>query len=161
MYTDRIDTMNRALLTLAAFIGSLAAAEPSAGAEDLLKHKCESMSSTGECTLYWVSLIELIANPKAYDGKRVRLIGFVRLEFEGNAIYVSKESYEAGIIKNALWLDPPKSSPLARKGAVWGPQYAIVEGRFDARSLGHMRLFSGAIRDTTRLDSWAEREPAR
>ena len=31
-----------------------------------------------------VSLIQLIANPQMFDGKLVRVIGFLRLEFEGN-----------------------------------------------------------------------------
>lgn len=141
---------------LAALLSCLVLAEPVTLADDLLKPKCESESSAGECTLYGVSLIELIAKPEAYHGKRVRLIGYVRLEFEGNAIYISKESYDAGISKNALWLDPPPSSSLA-KGVAWGPRYAIVEGRFDATNLGHMGMFSGTITDTTRLDPWKAR----
>lgn len=146
--------MDTTPLALAVFLSALATAKPSPAAEDILKAKCESVSSTGECTLYGISLIELIAKPEAYDGKRVRLIGYVRLEFEGNAIYLSKESYEAGISKNALWLDPPKSSPLAKKHTIWGPGYAVVEGRFDAMDHGHMGAFSGAIKDTTRFDPW-------
>src|SRR4051812_16809265 len=50
-----------------------------------------------------VSLITLIANPATYDGKRVRVIGFLRLEFEGNNLYVAKSDYEAAISKNAVW----------------------------------------------------------
>ena len=125
--------------------------------EQILKAKCWTTDSQGACTLYDVSLLELIAKPEAFHGKRVRLIGYVRLEFEGNAIYVSKESYEAAISKDALWLDPPAESPLARKGAKWGPRYAVVEGRFDAINQGHMGAFAGTITDTTRLDPWQGR----
>jgi hypothetical protein len=35
-----------------------------------------------------VSLIQLIANPEKYDGKQVAVVGFLRLEFEGNALYL-------------------------------------------------------------------------
>ena len=52
-----------------------------------------------------VSLVQLIANPKDYHGKIVRAIGFVRLEFEGNAIYLHQEDYKHGITKNGLWID--------------------------------------------------------
>jgi len=40
-----------------------------------------------------VSLIQLIANPQAYDGKTVRITGFLHLEFEGNAIYLHNEDF--------------------------------------------------------------------
>jgi len=38
--------------------------------------------------------VPLIANPKDYHGKIVRVIGFVRLEFEGNAIYLHQGDYK-------------------------------------------------------------------
>ena len=44
----------------------------------------------GPCVLWGPSLIELIARPELYDGKRVRVIGFVNLQFEGNGLYVSR-----------------------------------------------------------------------
>lgn len=148
--------MHKTLVNAALLIACLAIFEPAALADDPLKDRCESAASDGECALYGVSLIELIARPEACDGKQVRVIGYVRLEFEGNAIYISKESYEAGISKNALWLDPPASSSLT-KAAAWGPRYAIVEGRFYAKNLGHMGMFSGSIVDTKRLDPWNHR----
>jgi hypothetical protein len=132
---------------------SLAWVIPSYAADDLPKRRCVASKFSDKCT-YEVSIIELISRPELFHGKQVRVIGYVRLEFEGNAIYLSKESHEAGIFKNALWLDPPPRSPLAQKGASWGPRYAIVEGRFDATDHGHLGLFSGAITDTTRLDPW-------
>lgn len=52
-----------------------------------------------------VSIMQLIANSDAYHGKYVRLIGFVKLEFEGNAIYLHQDDYKFGISKNGLWLD--------------------------------------------------------
>jgi len=36
-----------------------------------------------------VSLIQFIAAPKEFDGKYVRVQGFVRIEHEGTAIYLS------------------------------------------------------------------------
>jgi hypothetical protein len=37
-----------------------------------------------------VSLIQLIATPERYHGKFVEVIGYMNLEFEGNAIYLHK-----------------------------------------------------------------------
>lgn len=38
-----------------------------------------------------VSLVQLIANPGDFHGGLVRVIGFCRLEFEGNALYLHRE----------------------------------------------------------------------
>ena len=100
-----------------------------------------------------ISLIGLIAAPKDFDGKQVRLIGFLRLEFEGNAIYLHKEDYLRGITKNGLWLELGANS---RKPANLSDQYVIVEGVFSARDHGHMDLWSGSIHDITRLDPWRQ-----
>lgn len=55
-------------------------------------------------TVQDVSLIQLIAQPEKFEGKRVRFIGFLRIEFEGNAIYLHREDFDHGITKNGLWL---------------------------------------------------------
>ena len=34
-----------------------------------------------------ISLIRLIATPEKYDGKRIQVIGYLHIEFEGTAIY--------------------------------------------------------------------------
>jgi hypothetical protein len=145
--------MIRPSLFLALLLPGVAFANPPSE-EQLLEAKCDSRSASGQCTLYEVSIIELIARPKVFHGKRVRIIGYARIEFEGSAIYLSKESYDAHLTKNALWLGRPQGTPLTEKHAVWGPQYAIVEGEFDAMRRGHMDSFSGSIRNTTRLDPW-------
>jgi hypothetical protein len=35
----------------------------------------------------------LIADPKRFDGQTVRVIGYLHLEFEGNAVYLSKPAW--------------------------------------------------------------------
>jgi hypothetical protein len=52
-----------------------------------------------------VSMIQLIARPDDFDGEYVRVIGFYRHEFEGNALYLHREDYEQGLTKNGLWMD--------------------------------------------------------
>jgi hypothetical protein len=100
-----------------------------------------------------VSLIQLIANPQAYDGKRVRLIGFLRLEFEGNAIYLHKEDYEHGISENGLWIDVPRDMTKDQQQRV-NTQYAICEAMFRASGHGHMDVFSGELTNVSRLETW-------
>ena len=107
-----------------------------------------------------VSVIQLIATPERFDGKRVRVIGFLNLEFEGNALYVHREDYDQAIAKNALWIDttPQKTgsvSAFASKNL--SNQYVIVEGVFDAKNTGHKGSFSGAIKEISRADRWQNR----
>lgn len=47
--------------------------------------RCEGVDRSGTCTIYGVSIVELIASPRLYDGKRVRVTGWLHLEFEGKA----------------------------------------------------------------------------
>jgi len=100
-----------------------------------------------------VSIVQLIANPERYDGKRVQLIGFLRIEFEGTAVYLHREDYERGIEKNALWINIPTGMSKAQSDAVNG-QYVICLGTFDAAHHGHMGLFSGEIKNVERLQVW-------
>lgn len=99
-----------------------------------------------------VSLITLIANPDRYEGRVVRVIGFVQLEFEGNAIYLHEEDFRRAITDNALWLDAPKNFRGYEAGS-----YAIVEGTFTSKQHGHMGMFSGEIMNVTRLEPWLGR----
>jgi hypothetical protein len=103
------------------------------------------------------SVIQLIANPAAYDGKKVRLIGFLRLEFEGNGLYLHKEDFDHGITENALWVDAPRDMTKEQRDAV-NTQYVICEGTFKAKGHGHMGMFSGELANVTRIQVWASRE---
>lgn len=127
----------------------------SAAAEDrvdkLVASRCVELDAAGACALYGVSLVELLANPERFHGRVVSVRGYVRLEFEGNAIYLSKESYEAGSRRDALWLTLAAASPLAKPGATFGPRYASVRGRFDAFDRGHFGMYSGALAEVTRI----------
>ena len=100
-----------------------------------------------------LSIVQLIANPERYDGKRVQLIGFLRIEFEGTAVYLHREDYERGIEKNALWINIPTGMSKAQSDAVNG-QYVICLGTFDPAHHGHMGLFSGEIKNVERLQLW-------
>lgn len=99
------------------------------------------------------SLVKLIANPEKYDGKIIRVIGYLNLEFEGNAIYLHKEDYEHGLTKNGFWLDF-SGSIKENKKLDFSKKYVIIVGKFDVRRNGHMGLFGGTIKDISRLDIW-------
>ena len=56
-----------------------------------------------------VTLVQLIANPDRVDGKLVRVIGFLRLEFEGDVLDLHREDYENEILGHGIWVSvtPP------------------------------------------------------
>lgn len=89
-----------------------------------------------------VSLIELIANPARFDGKQIRVTGYLVREFEGDAIYLHRDDYDHGIQRNGLWVTFAKDSPELRCKTL---RYASVEGKFVARERGHLGLWSGSI----------------
>ncbi|SRR6266542_4680819 len=149
-----------ALATVLAATGTVTA-EDSQGRTDpsalLLKTRCDLFDQTRqECLLWGPSLLELITRPEVYDGRRVRVIGFVNFEFEGNALYLSRSDWENGLTRSAVWIDPPRGFE-----SDWGPpraqpnrRYVIVEATFWAGRRGHGNLFSGALETVTRLEPW-------
>jgi hypothetical protein len=116
--------------------------------------RCAQTSVAGSCSIYGVSLVELIASPATYDGLRVRVIGWLNLEFEGNAIYLHRDDHAYGLTSNGLWVQLGAGLP-PEPGCNGG--YALIEGRFDARNPGHLGLWSGAIVDIDRCMPWGER----
>jgi hypothetical protein len=97
-----------------------------------------------------VSLIQLIANPTAFDGKRVLVKGYVTLEFEKQAIWLSELDAKHIITRNSIWLDV--ENPVYANRAKIHTRYALVVGTFNAGRRGHLGLSAGAIENITRLD---------
>jgi len=102
-----------------------------------------------------VSIIQLIAYPEDYDGKFVRLIGFVNLEFEGTIICLHEEDCRRGIMSNCLWVNP--SDEILRKRSDYHQKYVLIEGIFSAKDHGHLGMYPGAIQKISRWYIWHER----
>jgi hypothetical protein len=82
-----------------------------------------------------VSIVELLAVPEKFHDKRVRVVGFGTLAFEGNTLCTSRHSGTG-----CLWLDiEGVKDPGFRKG------WVVVEGRFDGEGRGHLGCCAGAI----------------
>lgn len=109
--------------------------------------------------LWGPSMIELIARPELYDGKRVRVFGFVNFEFEGNGLYVSREDWKQSISRNGVWIDPPVESDTGSRIQKLNQRYALVEATFRAKEGGHFNLWSGKLEQVTRLTPWPPPKP--
>jgi len=103
-----------------------------------------------------VSLIQLISAPQAYEGKKVLVIGFVNLEFEGNAVYLSEGDYKHRISKNGLWIDA--NDDIWNNAEKFNKHYCLIVGVVDSAHKGHMNSFSGGIKNITRFELWGERK---
>ena len=97
-----------------------------------------------------VSLIQLIANPGSFDGKRVVLTGYVVLESDNTAVYLHEDDAKFGIVRNGLWLDVRIGGDSHR--AQFHRRYVLIEGTFNARRHGHRDRFSGTIEDVSRFE---------
>lgn len=104
-----------------------------------------------------ISLITLLAAPERFDGRRVRVSGFVTLGFEDSGLHLDESAYQAGLNKNALWLEKPGwlTSTAARR---LGRRYGEVAGTFEASVHGqcerlmHCSRFSGTLTDIRRIE---------
>ena len=109
-----------------------------------------------------VSIIQLIANPAEYHGKKILVEGVVDLSYEGTAVYLCIDNWYYLASKNAIWLKIPLeviddelwyyingrliSEEDARE---YNGKYVLIEGTFDMYDTGHRDLFSGGIFDIT------------
>ena len=104
---------------------------------------------------YYVSLIRLIANPEKYENRKIQVIGFLNLQFEGNAIYINESDFETGSTKNAIWVAIPDS--IKTRMEKYNEQTVLLEGTFDMIHLGHGQNYGGTIRKITRIDTMERR----
>jgi hypothetical protein len=111
---------------------------------------CETFDAQHQCALWAPALIDVIAEPRVWDGRRIRVRGFLNFEFEGDAIYVSRDDRHDWRVECAVWVSVPhawteRRLPNQRDG--------VVEGTFRSQRRGHMGLFAGAIDDVTRIET--------
>ncbi len=100
------------------------------------------------------SIINLLASPESYDGKRIQVIGYARIRFEGNALFLSEEAAEHEVVENSVWLDFSGWSGDRKALAERGNRYAIVVGTFSQSETGHLGGWFGGITGIERFDPW-------
>ena len=96
-----------------------------------------------------VSLVRVLANPDAMDGKAVTVGGYMHLEFEGNHLCLHRDDFEQLIVTNCVWI----SVPDEKRAMELNDRYVSVEGVVNARRHGHMGLFQAALEGVTSIGS--------
>lgn len=100
-----------------------------------------------------VTMIQLIATPKKYDGQLVRVIGVGNLEFEGNCISLSKEDLKYGV-GTSIWIELGEKTISYEEAQQYNGEYVIIEGIFDKDDCGRMDMFCGSIKNISRYELW-------
>ncbi len=110
-----------------------------------------------------VSIVHLVANPEKYDGKRVKVFGYLHVRFEDSALYLTKDDADHLIGANAVWVS---YDPAAKLGRLDGKEietrdvgdlrcfdgrYVMLDGIFSMKERGHMGSFSGGVKDVVRV----------
>lgn len=98
-----------------------------------------------------VTTNQLISKPEDYDGKVVRVVGYLNLEFEGTALYTSKSDDDKHYYKNSIWLSISKKHRY-ELDMYCSEKYASVIGTFKQGWNGHFGMFSGTITEIRRID---------
>jgi hypothetical protein len=99
-----------------------------------------------------VAMVSLISDPQRFDGQLIRVIAFLRLDFEGNVLYLHREDYEQAILPNGIWI--ALTDEQKTKAKKLSNSYVIAEGTFSSKDKGHKGMWSGSLHDVTRLDRW-------
>ena len=71
------------------------------------------------------------------------MIGFLRLEFEGDVLYLHREDYENGLLGNGIWVDVTPG--ITKQSTTLNMHYVLLEGVFSSSRRGHMSMWSGTI----------------
>ena len=99
-----------------------------------------------------VAMVQLIVTPERFEGKKVRVSGYMEESAKDYALYTNKEDAGFVIFKNGLWLDSPKCENLQQD--IQGPQNVLIEGVFSSAKKGDNNRFSGGLINITRCSGW-------
>jgi hypothetical protein len=97
-----------------------------------------------------VTIEQLLSAGNRLHRARVRVIAPMRIEFEGNALYVDEEAFQKRRWQKAVWIQ--LGWPVSPELRALDGKYAMVEGRFEAGPGGHDNSFAAAISEITRIE---------
>lgn len=119
--------INRTLVLLTIFAFSYA----HAAEKDARLRGCHATGGSNE-DVCEVSMTALVANPEVYDGRIVRLIGFLA-DGRFPILFMSKEAYMASVVADGVALDRPKDKETVNKLTSRDRSMVIIQGRFSAK----------------------------
>jgi hypothetical protein len=97
------------------------------------------------------SMLQLIANPEKYDGKRVATVGFLEIEKNRSTLYLHREDRDHNLLVNGLDVvfDPELTDA---DNVRFNLNYVYLSGTFDAKDF--KSLAGGSIKSCSVVILW-------
>lgn len=115
----------------------------------------QAAEATADYEVPDVSIISLIVNSKAFQGKIIRIKGYATITPENCAVYLSKEHAQYFVSENAIWVDfgrdknDPSDATYEKKLkqlSKFSGKFVSVEGTFYVEK-GRWDMFAGQLQD--------------
>jgi hypothetical protein len=106
--------------------------------------KAEQISHDGAVT---TSIVRLLANPEAYNGKKVDVVGYYKWRYEGSGLYLSREAGEMGNASLGIWVDVPQTNSVDGRIEFVASGFVEVQGmfRYSTNGSGHLGQWPAKI----------------
>ena len=108
-----------------------------------LSHAQPRTRSEAENSNPIVSLVAVISNPKSYDNRKIQFVGYLRLGFESDTVFLSAADGDHYISKNGIKLEDSEVCSRSAKDR----SYVLMVGEFLVES--PRDLYSGTLRRIT------------
>lgn len=95
------------------------------------------------------SASKIINTPWLFHGRKVTIIGFLRIQFEANALYPSEESAKYYPLGEGIWVNI--INEMKQNHNELNRNYVEITGTFNAMSHGHMGLFIGTLENIEKV----------
>lgn len=109
-----------------------------------------------------VSLVQLLADPKQYEGQKVVVFGYFKGRMETSGIFLTEEYAERGVFSSAIAVNPHPMDEDTRvqsdlvkelKGRLIDSdqasgEYVFAIGTFHGGPAGHFGAFPGELKDS-------------
>ncbi|MDL2358502.1 MAG: hypothetical protein QFF03_24905 [Pseudomonadota bacterium] len=99
-----------------------------------------------------LAMQELLAHPGNFAGQRVRVVGFLQLAFESNALYLTRADGDNAVTGHALLLE--LSNGQLRAASKLNHGHVVVDGVVRVADIGHGGKWIAALRPVTRVAMW-------
>ena len=131
-----------ALICLGAFLGVLLSVDPRSHA---LAQKIP-LGRREHNGIWLVPLTRALSVPGELHLHQIRVAGVLSSRHESTALFLDEESYNHGIIENAVWLDLSSLDSKQRDELESASgRWARVTGKFDGEAAGNFALYSGGL----------------
>lgn len=111
-----------------------------------------------------VSLVQILASSEKYDGKFLRVEGFLHNKFEDSGLYLSQEDADHLNGRNGIWVSyHSDGSRILKQAAINGKttpsqelryfdgKRVLLEGYLDSKEKGHRGAFAATLKNVTRI----------